>query len=366
MGSERERGVDYDEYMLLRCSTAAVLAIALSQPVAARDYGPAIGAPMPDFRLPDADGQVHTLKSLLGAKGAVLLVYRSADWCPYCKAQLTELDRHQNTFRRLGLGVAAVSYDSGAVLRDFAQRKNIHLTLLSDADSKFIRALGILNETVPKDSPYFGIPYPGVFVLDGKGIIRAKYFADDYRERYTSAGILLHEFGVIPPADDNEIEGKQLTLQAGASNALVSAGQTIALTLEVELKPNMHVYAPGVDGYIPIDWKMKDSDQAVARATVYPGAQKLYLKAIDETVPAFSGHFLLTRDLTIGPEEKVQGALDRSGRFSVEGTLRYQACDDRICYIPQELPIRWTFEYQTLDQQRVPGQLQRKAGGAKE
>ena len=56
----------------LICAAVAVLA--------ARDYGPAIGSPMPDFALPDQNGQTHTLKSLLKPKGAVVLFFRSADW----------------------------------------------------------------------------------------------------------------------------------------------------------------------------------------------------------------------------------------------------------------------------------------------
>ena len=37
------------------------------------------------------------------------------------------------------------SYDSRAVLKDFAQRKDIQFPLLSDADSGIIRRFGILN-----------------------------------------------------------------------------------------------------------------------------------------------------------------------------------------------------------------------------
>jgi hypothetical protein len=44
----------------------------------------------------------------------------------------------------------------------------------------------------------------------------------------------------------------------------------------------------------------------------------------------------------------------------VEGTLRYQACDDRVCYVPQELPVKWTLQYAEFDRQRVPPGLQRK------
>jgi hypothetical protein len=258
------------------------------------------------------------------------------------------------------LGVAAISYDSVAVLHNFAERRGIHLPLLSDQDSKIIRELGILNETLPKDSSFFGVPYPGSFVLDSKGVITAKFFEDDYRERYTSADILMRHFDMQPRAARSEVEGKQLTLAATGSNSMVAAGQRVSLALDIEMKPNMHVYAPGVKGYIPIDWKMKETGAAAEHPVSYPPSEKLHLAAIDETVPVYRAHFRLTRDITIAQDEKVRGALDSSGKFTVEGTLRYQACDDRICYIPQELRVTWTLQYAEFDRQRVPAELRRK------
>lgn len=258
------------------------------------------------------------------------------------------------------MGVAAVSYDSVAVLHNFAERRGIHFPLLSDPDSKLIRELGILNETVPKESAFFGVPYPGTFVLDAQAVITAKYFEDDFRERYTSADILTHQFGARPADARSEVEGKQLKLTAAASNSLVAAGQRVSLVLDIEMRPNMHVYAPGVEGYIPIDWKMKESDAAVAHEVSYPPSVKLHLAAIDETVPVYRDRFRLTRDITIGQDAKLRPALDASGKFTVEGTLRYQACDDRVCYIPQEVVVKWTFEYAEFDRVRAPVELRRK------
>jgi len=42
--------------------------------------GPKIGDTLPDFSLPDQNGRVRTLNSLVGAKGAVIVFFRSADW----------------------------------------------------------------------------------------------------------------------------------------------------------------------------------------------------------------------------------------------------------------------------------------------
>lgn len=46
----------------------------------ASEYGPATGSHMPGFELPDQDGKLRSLNSLLGPKGAVILFFRSADW----------------------------------------------------------------------------------------------------------------------------------------------------------------------------------------------------------------------------------------------------------------------------------------------
>jgi len=42
--------------------------------------GPQVGDTVPDFTLPDQDGAEHSLKSLMGPKGLVLVFFRSADW----------------------------------------------------------------------------------------------------------------------------------------------------------------------------------------------------------------------------------------------------------------------------------------------
>ena len=271
-----------------------------------------------------------------------------------------ELEQNAKEFEKLGIGVAGLSYDSPAVLKNFSERKGIHFPLLSDPDSKIIKELGILNDEVPKTNAFYGIPYPGTYVLDAKGTVMAKYFEDDFKQRYTAADLLVQRYGVMPETRRSQVEGKQLTAVATASNGIVRPGQRIALVLDLELKPGMHVYAPGVQGYIPIEWKIKESGVAAPHDTVFPKAEILFLKAIDEKVPVFKGKIRLKRDITLGPDATLKAAADSNAEFTVEGTLRYQACDDQKCYIPQELPLKWTFTYEGFDRTRVPAELQRK------
>jgi DsbC/DsbD-like thiol-disulfide interchange protein len=135
-------------------------------------------------------------------------------------------------------------------------------------------------------------------------------------------------------------ETKHLKLSASASADRVRPGQRVALTLDIELKPNMHVYAPSVEGYIPIEWSMTPNAAIVAKPMVTPAPQMLHLEALDETLPVYSGRFRLVRDIAIAEGAKVKGAV------TIEGTFRYQACDDRMCYVPKTVPLKWTLQVQ--------------------
>ncbi len=44
------------------------------------ELGPQVGERVPDFSLPDQNGQLHTLASIMGPNGAMLLFHRSANW----------------------------------------------------------------------------------------------------------------------------------------------------------------------------------------------------------------------------------------------------------------------------------------------
>ena len=136
------------------------------------------------------------------------------------------------------------------------------------------------------------------------------------------------------------VETRHLRITASANADQARPGQRLSLTLEIELKPGMHVYAPSVEGYIPIQWSMAPNDAIVAHPVVTPPSKMLHLPAIDETLPVYGGKFRLVRDITISKDAKL------SGEFTIEGTFRYQACDDRMCYVPKTVPLKWSFKVQ--------------------
>ncbi len=272
-----------------------------------------------------------------------------------------ELQQHLDAIRKEGLGVAAISYDSIGALKSFADRQHITYPLLSDPDSKIIRAFDILNETTKPGTLTYGIPYPGIYVVDAQGKVLSKYFEDDYKDRVSTADILARQFGAPVSAAQRVNETKHLKLTTSASNDLARPGLRIALSLKIELKPGMHLYAPGVQGYIPIDWQLEDGGPAAKRhAFKYPASEMLRLEAIDETVPVYRGRIRIEREITFGQEGALKPLVDASGELVVKGSFRYQACDDRKCYLPQDVRLEWHFKYEGLDRQRAPSKFQRK------
>ena len=62
---------------------ALALSIFLVTPMASQTVaktGPATGEKVPDFEAVDQNGASHSLRSLMGPKGMMLVFFRSADW----------------------------------------------------------------------------------------------------------------------------------------------------------------------------------------------------------------------------------------------------------------------------------------------
>lgn len=170
---------------------------------------------------------------------------------------------------------------------------------------------------------------------------------------------LTREFGADGLLKES-IETPHLKLTYWASDAPLVPGRRVSLIVEIDTKAKMHVYAPGVEHYIPIVWRMADSKAWISFPVSYPPARMLNLPVINETVPVFDGHFRMTRDIAIGQEADIAPALSPDRTLTVEGSFRYQACDDKECYLPTTLPLKWSFIVGKPDTERSPDDLQRK------
>ena len=148
------------------------------------DLGPAVNAKAPDIGTPpDQSGKPRALASLMGEKGLVLFFFRSADWCPFCKAQLMDLNTGVAAIESRGYKLAGLSYDSPAILKGFTEQRSIRYTLLSDPKSEVIDRYKLRDPQYPPGNLAYGVPRPIIFILDKNGVIKSKLYEETYTKR---------------------------------------------------------------------------------------------------------------------------------------------------------------------------------------
>ncbi len=98
------------------------------------------------------------------------------------------MQRDLKLIEEVGVQVVGVSYDSPSILKKFSETAKITFPLLSDPESKVIESYHIVNPTAKGKAE--GVPYPGTFIVDSKGVIRAKIFRDGYRDRHSSDALI--------------------------------------------------------------------------------------------------------------------------------------------------------------------------------
>ena len=202
---------------------------------------------------------------------------------------------------------------------------------------------------------------PGYFFIDTKGVIREKFFEAKYRERFSGNNVIGKLFPALGDEVTDNVEAPHLSLGIEQSDRTAFPGGRITLTTEVQLPPDVHVYAPGVRGYKSIALVMDSTPGMEYTPANYPRAKVLYLPAIKERVPVFEGKFRITQDLKVSSEAEFSNSLGTDGRtFTIAGKLDYQACDTKICFLPTSVPVRWQLQVLPLDRERAPEAIRHK------
>jgi hypothetical protein len=264
-----------------------------------------------------------------------------------------ELQGRVEELRSQGLGLVAISYDAPEVLKQFADSRGITFPLIADRDSAIIRRYGLLNTTVEPGTRTYGIPFPGTFIVDRRGVVRSRHFEDAYQERNTVASLLVAR-GDTPYGPAMTVETAHLTMTAAVSDAAVAPGERVSLVFEISPKPGMHVYAPGGHTYQVVRVSLDPQPWLRDHPVRYPASEIYHFKPLDERVEVFQRPFRLIQEVTLLATPEAQKLLGAMREVTVSGRLEYQACDDKLCYSPQTVPVRWTLALKPLDR-KPPG-----------
>ena len=255
------------------------------------------------------------------------------------------------------MSVAAISYDPVRILADFAGRQGITFPLLSDTGSATIKRYGILNTTIDPKNELYGYPFPGTFIVDRNGVVTSRVFEPIYQERSTISSVLVRLGQQIDAtATATKVSGSHLSLTSYATDQVATLGTHLSLVVDVRPATHVHVYAPEASGYKPVLLTVNPQPGVVPRAAQFPKAEDYFFKPLNEHVPVYQRPFRIVQDIMLDPSRDGIAALKDVATLTLTGTFEYQACDDKVCFAPESIPLSWTIGVKPLDRQRVKPQ----------
>jgi peroxiredoxin len=107
------------------------------------------------------------------------------------------LQNYVEAYEAAGVGIVVVTYDTPELQQAFVDAGNITYPFISDIDAATMLALGVLNDQYGPDEANYGLPHPGVFVVNLDNEIVGKIFIDSFRERVDGEGTLRYALEVL-------------------------------------------------------------------------------------------------------------------------------------------------------------------------
>ena len=253
------------------------------------------------------------------------------------------------------MGLAAISYDPVPTLAEFSTRRGITVPLLSDPGSDTIKRYGILNTTIDPKNELYGYPFPGTFIVDRRGVVTSRVFEPISQERSTISSVLVR-LGRQVDAPATKVAGAHVELTSYATDQVATLGTHFSLVLDVRPASKIHVYAPGASDYKPVRLTLNPQPGVVVRAAQFPTPEDFFFKPLNEHVPVYQRPFRIVQDVMLDPSREGSAALKDVTTLSITGIFEYQACDDKVCFAPQSIPLSWSIGVKPLDRERAKPQ----------
>jgi len=164
-----------------------------------------VGAPMPAFVLPNAEGRLIRSDVLL-ARGPLVLTFFRGDWCPYCRATLDALEAALPGIERAGGSLLAVTPDTGGRTLATKRAQRLHYEIAADVDHALGLQFGVLfrlpepyraglaangiDLTERQGHGGWLVPAPATFLIDPAGIVRWRHVPADPTRRAEPADVV--------------------------------------------------------------------------------------------------------------------------------------------------------------------------------
>jgi len=119
----------------------------------------------------------------------------------------------------------------------------------------------------------------------------------------------------------------------------IRPGQAVTVQLRVELPEDIHVQSdnPREDYLIPTVLALTLPEGVALDEITYPVATDWFLQGQAEPLAVFGDEFTIEARLTLAAEVS-------TGELVVPGRFQYQACDDRVCFLPATEAVEWRMQ----------------------
>ena len=134
-----------------------------------------------------------------------------------------------------------------------------------------------------------------------------------------------------------QLGGIRATLAPVLGSDGAHAGTEVRAALAVSLPEGFHVQSdqPRDPSLIPTVLTVEPPDGVTILELVYPPASDLPQIGVDEPLAVFESEFAIGLRLMLEPDVPI-------GELTIPGRLRYQACDDTMCFAPKSADVQWT------------------------
>jgi peroxiredoxin len=169
------------------------------------EVGPRIGERLQEFNLPDENGRLVSLSSML-QHGPVVVSFNRGHWCPYCKLDLRSLSAIYDQVTHLGARIVSIMPDSAQFTSGYAERENLPFPILSDIDLGYSLSLGLIfwvgaeikrlyEEAGVELEKYHGnggyfLPMAAKLIVGRDGLVKARQVNVEFRERMEPATVI--------------------------------------------------------------------------------------------------------------------------------------------------------------------------------
>ncbi len=297
------------------------------------------------FSFPDLEGRIVSNTNPKFA-GKVLLVSISGSWCPNCHDEALFLASLYRRYRAQGFEVVSLSFERADQLEDpvqlraFIKTYGIQYTVLIPGEPD--QATELLPQAVNLDC------FPTSFILGRDGrvqMIHAGFpspgsgeFYDEAVREVTGTVERLLAGNTSPTGVPTAAPSRspQLKLTPAVASSPVGSS-TVRLSLTVTMPEMFHVQAhePRDPALIPTVLDVQAPEGATVNEVTYPEPQEFTLAGSSDVLLVYGPEFTINVRLTLP-------STITAGDLAVPAVLRYQACDDLVCFAPARTSTEWT------------------------